>query len=171
MSTRCKIDFVTTWKFKDENTGKEKTREDRRSVYRHSDGYPDGVIPDLKEFVAWNKGRNNDIEFMSANFLFWSKRKYEDQYLNSKWEKEHYRNGKKIKWNDKEVINDTSSILKVGFGVCDPNCWHGDLEFYYEVNVNGEEITIKGYSIGCDNNKVKNKKLVLTDKVKIEKDG
>lgn len=59
MSTRCQIEFsngVT-----------------RRTVYRHSDGYPSSVIPDLLAFLQWST-RSGDIEYEAANFLYWSKR-------------------------------------------------------------------------------------------------
>ena len=39
MSTRCQIDFIVKWK---DNKGK--LHIERRRVYRHSDGYPEGVI-------------------------------------------------------------------------------------------------------------------------------
>ncbi len=41
MSTRCQIEFRGRL---------------RRTVYRHWDGYPSAVIPDLLEFLAWNRG-------------------------------------------------------------------------------------------------------------------
>ncbi|MBA7579574.1 hypothetical protein ES708_21445 [subsurface metagenome] len=37
-------------------------------LYRHSNGYPDSVVPDLKEFLRWNGGRNSDIEYAAAAF-------------------------------------------------------------------------------------------------------
>lgn len=40
MSTRCQIEF---------RSGKL-----RRTVYRHWDGYPSAVIPDLLAFLAWS---------------------------------------------------------------------------------------------------------------------
>jgi len=120
MSTRCRIDFVIKWI--DEN-GKEHI--ERRCVYRHSDGYPEDVIPDLKKFLKWNAGRNNDVEYTTANFIYWSKRRME-KYL-----------GKGEKWVDK----DNNSICHIGFGVCAEDCWHGDLEYYYEVLLNSDIIT------------------------------
>ena len=62
MSTRCQIEF--------------KVDGERRTIYRHSDGYPDskhGVVETLKQFLKWNRGRNTDIEYLTANFIFWSK--------------------------------------------------------------------------------------------------
>lgn len=117
MSTRCRIDFIIKWI---DEKGKEHT--ERRCVYRHNDGYPEGVIPDLKEFLEWNAGRNNDVEYTTANFIYWSKHRME-KYL---------REGEK--WDDK----DSNSICHIGFGVCAKDCWHGDLEYYYEVLLNDD---------------------------------
>jgi hypothetical protein len=58
MSTRCQIEF--------------RSDDVRRTVYRHWDGYPSAVIPDLLAFLAWST-RHGDVEYESANFLYWSK--------------------------------------------------------------------------------------------------
>lgn len=59
MSTRCQIEF--------------RSGNVRRTVYRHWDGYPSTVIPDLLAFLAWSE-RRGDVEYEAANFLYWSKR-------------------------------------------------------------------------------------------------
>jgi hypothetical protein len=59
MSTRCQIEF--------------RCGDVRRTVYRHSDGYPSAVIEDLLAFLAWSV-RGSDVEYVAANFLYWSKR-------------------------------------------------------------------------------------------------
>ncbi|MGK2855989.1 MAG: hypothetical protein ACSLFQ_02155, partial [Thermoanaerobaculia bacterium] len=59
MSTRCQIEF--------------RRARQRRTVYRHWDGYPSAVIPDLLAFLAWST-RSGDVEYETANFLYWSKR-------------------------------------------------------------------------------------------------
>jgi hypothetical protein len=66
MSTRCQIEFCN---------GKV-----RRTVYRHWDGYPSAVIPDLLAFLAWNGGCA-DTEYASANLLYWSKRELDEPQL------------------------------------------------------------------------------------------
>lgn len=58
MSTRCQIEF--------------RNGDERRTVYRHWDGYPGAVIPDLLAFLAWSQ--RHDVEYEAANFIFWSKR-------------------------------------------------------------------------------------------------
>jgi hypothetical protein len=59
ISTRCQIEF--------------RSGDVRRTVYRHWDGYPSAVVPDLLAFLAWST-RRGDIEYETANFLYWSKR-------------------------------------------------------------------------------------------------
>jgi hypothetical protein len=59
MSTRCQIEF--------------RSGNARRTIYRHWDGYPSAVIPDLLAFLAWSR-RRGDVEYETANFLYWSKR-------------------------------------------------------------------------------------------------
>jgi hypothetical protein len=59
MSARCHIKF--------------RSDDVRRTVYRHWDGYPSAVIEDLLAFLAWSV-RGSDVEYVAANFLYWSKR-------------------------------------------------------------------------------------------------
>jgi len=66
MSTRCQIEF--------------RRGDVRRTVYRHWDGYPSAVIPDLLAFLAWST-RHGDVEYESANFLYWSKRDMDEPQL------------------------------------------------------------------------------------------
>jgi len=82
MSTRCPIEFMNiSTRTEKEGPVKGKVFKviRRRTLYRHSDGYPEGVIPDLKEFLEWNKEKNFDIEYQAANFIYWSKKKMEKQ--------------------------------------------------------------------------------------------
>jgi hypothetical protein len=54
MSTRCQILFCGGVV--------------QRLVYRHWDGYPGAVVPDVEAFLAWNT--RDDPEYAAANFLF-----------------------------------------------------------------------------------------------------
>jgi len=47
---------------------------DRVQIYVHSDGYPEGMIPLLKEFLKWNHARNDDVSYTAANFIYWYKK-------------------------------------------------------------------------------------------------
>jgi len=64
MSTRCQIEF--------------RKGDVRRTVYRHWDGYPSAVIPDLLAFLQWST-RGGDVEYEAANFVYWSKRELDDR--------------------------------------------------------------------------------------------
>ena len=132
MSTRCQIEFSSIYK----NEKKEK-RTESILVYRHSDGYPEGVIPDIKKFLKWNGGRINDIEYTAANFIYWSKRNFEEKYYYEEWG-----GGKNKKWSDAQDFN---SILLIGFGICEKENFHGDIEYFYNVIT---DINIKNGILG-----------------------
>lgn len=161
MSTRSQIDFVVKGEYKNKK-GEIKTYEDYRRVYRHSDGYPkgeSGVIADLKTFLRWNEGRNEDVEYTAANFIYWSKRRMEENYFTPDKERS--------KWSDNGSTN--CSILHIGFGVCDPKHFHGDIEYYYRVVIERETPRIEVYKVERENwNKpvtMKNMKLIETVKL------
>jgi len=121
MSTRCQIDFRHT--FRDR---KDKPHTETSLVYRHSDGYPESVISDLKEFVKWNEGRNDDLEYTVANFIYWSKedlRKHTEKMIG----------------NNIDTIN---SLVKLGFGVCSDRVLHGDIAYFYIVDLNEKKIRV-----------------------------
>ena len=73
MSTRSQTEFISV----------NGIDVDKRTVYRHSDGYPRAMIPDLFNFIRWNQGRMHDPEYTAANWIYWNKRRDEDEYLNS----------------------------------------------------------------------------------------
>jgi hypothetical protein len=64
MSTRCNIHF----NYSDEIIA---------NIYRHSDGYPDGVLPDLQTFFKEVKEhcgsdtRFNDPSYLAAKYVVW----------------------------------------------------------------------------------------------------
>lgn len=64
MSTRCNIHFT------------DKTGEIEANIYRHGDGYPDGVLPDLERFFAEVEAQTkdtwfNDPSYLAAKFVVW----------------------------------------------------------------------------------------------------
>ena len=132
MSTRCQIEFTSIW----ENEKKEKKTESIL-VYRHSDGYPEGVIPDLKKFLKWLGGRIEDLEYTVADFIYWSKRNFEERYYYKEWGGEKHKNGKTKKWSAPQDFN---SILLIGFGICEKDDFHGDIKYFYNVITN---LTVK----------------------------
>jgi len=107
MSTRCVIEV----------------RQGRRTyrIYRHSDGYPEGVMADLRVFMK-HSGGLWDPEYFLANFIFYAKLcsyaqwhgRYDSPY-NKPWE--------------------------IGYGVCSKDCEHGDLDYKYVIDA--KERTVK----------------------------
>ena len=164
MSTRCQIEFMNI-STREEKEGPEKGELvkviRRRTVYRHSDGYPEGVIPDLKEFLEWNKGRNFDLEYQAANFIYWSKKKMEKQIE-----------------RDLAMAGGTTNVpemkrwmILTGHGICNNDEFHKDIAFYYEVISDSEskEIIIKCYQPEHPIPEKKEEfKLISTEKVKIQ---
>lgn len=105
MSTRCQIQF---------QIGDKKV-----TIYRHNDGEPEYVVKDLKRFLKWNKGRNGDIEYMTANFVWWSKSKIISETP------EQFQDGS------------ANDMRKLGIGICPDHEPHDDIAFYYNVNIKG----------------------------------
>jgi hypothetical protein len=128
MSTRCQILFVREGEYKTQD-GKKKTWREEAQIYRHSDGYPSAVIPDLYEFYQWNTGRNDDVSYLAANFIFYMKRKGEEKYdISGAYGKPH--DYKSVDGND---------IVQLGYGVEKTNHkLHGDEEWLYRVTITGK---------------------------------
>lgn len=105
MSTRCQIEF--------------RSGTMRRTVYRHWDGYPSAVIPDLLAFLAWST-RRGDVEYESANFLYWSKRELDER------------------------------SQQLGFGICANDELHGDVEYYYVVEHLAGGTVVRAHAIEHD---------------------
>ena len=163
MSTRCQIEFMHI-STREEKEGPEKGKLvkviRRRTVYRHSDGYPESVIPDLKEFLKWNEGRNFDLEYQAANFIYFSKKKMEKQIEEDL----------QIVWGTTNVPEMKRRMILTGHGICNNDEFHSDIFYYYEVISDSEtkEITIKSYQPDHPVPKKKEDfKLISTEKVKI----
>ena len=72
MSTRAVVHFVNDW-------------EDV-IIYRHSDGYPEGLGQDLKTFFADVRAnvadnRFDDPSYLAAKFVVWQAARYAHKYL------------------------------------------------------------------------------------------
>ena len=129
MSTRCQILFQEIHLGKDEKTGKEETWNFEAQIYRHSDGYPeDGVLDDLEEFFDWNEGRNEDVSYTAANFIYYMKRGMERYILQFSKEK-----------NPNYKSKDGKSFVQAGYGVekADHQI-HGDEEYLYRITVHDD---------------------------------
>jgi len=163
MSTRCQIEFMNI-STKEEEEGPEKGKLvkviRRRTIYRHGDGYPESVIPDLKEFLAWNRGRNFDLEYQAANFIYWSKKKMEKQIERDL----------DVAWGTTKVPEMKRRMILTGYGICNNDEFHSDIAYYYEVISDSESkgITIKSYSVDYPvPEKKEDFKLINSGKVRI----
>lgn len=101
MLTRCNIYFV-------------EGSEILANVYKHCDGYPDSVMPDLGNFFdevekQTQDTRFNDAEYLAAKYLVWKAKCYTDSYQNQ-----------------------ANYLAFLGLGVCDQD--HGDIEYIYTVD-------------------------------------
>lgn len=68
MSTRCNIHF-------------DQEGETIANIYRHSDGYPEAVLPDLQEFFAAVQEQTLDTRFsdpsyLAAKFVVWQAERF-----------------------------------------------------------------------------------------------
>ena len=140
MSTRSQIGFYR----EKENPHK----KFEALVYRHSDGYPEGVLTDIIPFLLWwNKTRGiNDLEYVSARLL---------QYLCN----ESDLNMKNLeKQMGKSMLSNTWDFTGIyGHGIS--NAFHGDIEYFYKVYPNGLQV----YSCGFDEAPPKWKLLITID--------
>ena len=112
MSTRSQIGF-----YKNKETPIDKFEA---LLYRHSDGYPAGVLPDILPFLSWwRKARGiGDLEYCSARLL---------QYLCNEYDKHSREIGEKIEFTG-----------TLGHGVC--KILHGDIEYFYKIYPNKVEV-------------------------------
>ena len=119
MSTRCMIEF--------------KHSGESHLIYQHWDGYPEHTEPKLKEFLKWNKSRNNDLSYSVANFILWAK--LNDHVLMS-----HDDEPKSIK----AILNEpnTNDDMHTGYGILKNANMYG-IEYHYIVNLETLEIEIK----------------------------
>ncbi len=113
MSTRCQIAIY--------EAPEAKFSQFEALLYRHSDGYPSGVLPDIMPFLSfWAKERGmSDTEYLGARLLQYLCNEY-DGYM-SKIEK-----GKKT----------FTGIL--GHGICKE--FHGDIEYLYAIHPEGVKV-------------------------------
>ena len=101
MSTRCSITIA------DKNNS--------YRIYRHSDGYPEGVLSDLKLMLQnYDRCPLEDPEYFLSNFIFYAKLSHYLSYRGTEYSKNKF-------W-------------ELGYGVCEPNCEHEDLNYRYTLN-------------------------------------
>jgi len=107
MSTRCQIRFIERYK-----NGKKFVTQ----IYRQSDGYLEGVVPDLYEFFKWYMSepisREGDPSYAGADFIYWSKQRLDEEFKKGGFD-------------------------KLGYGIENVGDIHGDEEYLYEVDLTG----------------------------------
>ena len=135
MSTRCQIQFS-----EDDYSYK----QERVLIYKHHDGYPDGehgVINLLTRFFKWN-GNNTDMEYLTANFIFFCKlESIHHMNLNTKEIKKTCKDTNRKVETIESIINPKPNSYRgelYGMGICQPNDFHGDIEYVYYVNITSE---------------------------------
>ena len=118
MSTRCQILFRS-----EDGTENGGVSYEEAQIYQHSDGYPEGVLPELLEFYKWNVGENFDVPSSAANFIYYEKRKMES-----------YDSGEGKRFNFKTPKTD--SFVRMEFGIEKTNHEiHGDEEYLYRITI------------------------------------
>ena len=106
MSTRAMVHFVYT----------DSPTKIVANIYRHSDGYPEGMVPDLRRFFADVKAQTKDTrfnnpEYLAAKFIVWQAGQYTD----------------KTEWHEQKNPLD---FLGLGVAMVD----HSDVEYIYTVH-------------------------------------
>lgn len=112
MSTRCQIGFY--------NANEQNLNNFEALIYRHCDGYPKGVLPDLIPFLKdFDKNRGiDDIEYAAANLVV---------YL-----RYHH-------------CGEPSNTRYTGLGIC--KHFYSDIEFFYAIYGDG---TVKVFKVKYD---------------------
>jgi len=83
-------------------------------IYRHNDGAPEAVLSDLRILTqVYNRNPIEDPEYFLANFIFYAKLRLWKLYSSN---------------NDLPF-----KPWELGYGVCQPNCEHADLDYVYYI--------------------------------------
>jgi hypothetical protein len=133
MSTRSQILF---------RQGKSKVM-----IYRHSDGYPTGALGDLVSFFQWNQGRNTDLSYMTANYIYFMK-KDSEAYCDYDWKADKSTGHYELNWKDEKYAKDGNLSTKLGYGIVDSDSIGSWTEYFYDVELMANtHIVIKCYSV------------------------
>lgn len=142
MSTRSQIRFVQRIEYTNED-GERTATERIAQVYRHSDGYPEGVLPALAQLKALQDetGTERDPAYVAANFIFLNKLQGMGLYLDRKGGF-----GGSLSRFDITAVAEANGVSGIaaldqphfllGYGVEDPaQGIHGDEEYLYVVEI------------------------------------
>lgn len=144
MSTRAHIAFF------DAEPEAEQVTKPTVLIYKHSDGYPEGTLPQLTEFCkAFNEHRGlRDNEYATARCV---------QFMTNHDDKEM------AEWYKETKIPNTDTFSFLGYGV--GTNFHGDIEFYYVVTPEEIKVFEVNYDYENEDSKVK---LALVDTVPLK---
>ena len=104
---------------------------DELRFYRHSDGYPEGIMPSLEKFLSWVKeGKIRDNVEQSAGWLILiGAEEYRERYDDT------------LKESVTQPEDDRVSGWMCGaFEPCACRSLHGDIEHLYEIDLNEKSI-------------------------------
>lgn len=104
--------------------------------YRHSDGYPKGTLPTLKQFMQYVvTGRLRDNVEQSAGWLI---------LIGARENNTIYLNGKDVLKTDLTVPDNRDKSMGWNCGSYEPSCGiHSDIEFLYTLNLTKKTITVQ----------------------------
>jgi hypothetical protein len=126
MSTRCQIQFVSNY-FQDG----EVVKTEKAQVYRHSDGYPESIVPDLDDMYGLldDTMSGRGASYSAAVFIFLDKLgTFRRLYFETEDE------DRRLDSLDPEDWDLDQLLFLLGHGVEDPAAGiHGDEEFLYRV--------------------------------------
>lgn len=128
MSTRCQIGIY-------QSKGS-KTKDFEVLLYKHCDGYPDGVLPVIQPFLErFSKDRSDDVEYCGAWLM-------------------HHLIEESIKGTLKHGYGPKDGKTFTGYGIS--NEFHGDIEYFYKIYPGAIEVYQCRYDENPDNWKLIN---------------
>lgn len=143
MSTRSQLRFVQTRTYDDPDGDGEVESHSAAQVYRHSDGYPEAVLPDLAQLKAIQDatGTQRDPSYVAANFIFLGKLRSMGFYLGD--EDRGFTTDELtrfIKEGDTSVFESVGQAsFLLGHGVEEVGGIHGDEEYIYIVDIGNRD--------------------------------
>jgi hypothetical protein len=132
MSTRCQIAIFDQDIIQKLNDTKFLLTDWEVLLYRHSDGYPDGVMPDIKPFIQeFINVRGYDSEYMGACLIVYLK---------------HWHCGDKMPISEGHKLELNEFAIDVlCHGIC--KSIHPNIEYFYAISRNDMGATIYAFEV------------------------
>ena len=118
-------------------------------IYAHSDGYPSNRLIELQKFLVWNKPRNRDVPYATANFVLWYKldtiREFNEYYSNEeRYPPASDEESKQITTlEDMLEPRELDDYIHRGIGMV--NSEDDDYEYKYVVDFDAKTIRVTGH--------------------------